>query len=170
MCLIYPVNQYVTWMILGLPVLAQDTLHRSHIPHLGQAPTLIESTGTFYWWPLLVLIILLKHANVYSMWEALKTAPAMCDNDPMKQKIMGEMAAAMWIVVRLKSPLKVWQSHPRDQTYSLHCLCVSHKFRDLVIAVQMFWAVEINFVVKLQWPSSSSRLCQLQYHGDHIEL
>ena len=39
----------------------------------------------------------------------------------------------------------------RDQTYSLHCLCVSHKFTDLVIAVQMFWAVEINFVVKLEW-------------------
>ncbi|KAG6369558.1 hypothetical protein JVT61DRAFT_14261 [Boletus reticuloceps] len=76
------VHRYITWMVIGLPVLAQDT------------------SRTFYRRPLVALIALSEGARMYISEEEDNVTPYL-------KEILGEEEHAGRIVATLKSGLKV---------------------------------------------------------------
>ncbi|KAF8435844.1 hypothetical protein L210DRAFT_3648501 [Boletus edulis BED1] len=83
------IKRYLTWMVLGLPVLAQ------------------QATRTFYRRSTLALIALVEREEHYITIGTTEMTPAMHKNDTMNQEIAGERKAAMRIVNKLKGGLKI---------------------------------------------------------------
>ncbi|KAI9452333.1 hypothetical protein HD554DRAFT_2043720 [Boletus coccyginus] len=82
-------NRYVTWMVLGLPVLAQD-------------PKRI-----FYRRSIIAMITLIENAKSYVSKETKDTILSLQKGDVMGLEMLGEDGAAMKIVSKLKKALDV---------------------------------------------------------------
>ncbi|KAG9311146.1 hypothetical protein JVU11DRAFT_8209 [Chiua virens] len=83
------IYRYVTWMILGLPTLAQDT------------------SRTFYRRPILALVAIYEKEEKHTTKEAQDTSPWMSEKDSMVQEMEEERKAAGAIVTKLKTGLKI---------------------------------------------------------------
>lgn len=98
--------RYVTWMVLGLPALAQDRSRRFPV---SSKPNIYSFVliGTFYRRSTLALMVLMQHAQDYMTLEVMNTAPSIHQEDIIMREMQGERTAAMKIVEKLKVGLKV---------------------------------------------------------------
>ncbi|KAG6369562.1 hypothetical protein JVT61DRAFT_14270 [Boletus reticuloceps] len=83
------VRRYITWMVIGLPVLAQD------------------ASRTFYRRPLVALIKLSEAANDYVSQEEHSQTPCVNGKDAIMKEMLCEEKHAAKIIAKLKNGLNV---------------------------------------------------------------